>query len=417
VKVYMAPCGLGLGHITRSDPIARELARRGVEVVFSTYGDGIDYARKMKLRLMETVPIYIWVKQDGTVDFKSIATRSGLSLGVRTFLRQVLAEIRNIKRFKPDLVFSDSRASTLVAARLLGVPTILMLNQYRVNMIRKPSSTSLSISDHIFFLIANLAWIFFRTLLQGLWSLSDIILIPDFPPPYTVSLGNLAIPKRHIRKVRLVGPVVKTKPSQISYTLDKIRRRLGLVDSKPLVYVAVSGPQIERRYLAHILEDSITNYTLDCQVVMSKGEPSGSEEAERRGNILAFDWLQERSQYEVLKACDLVVSRAGHGIIMKAMTFGKPMILIPIPDHTEQYGNAKRAVLLGFAKILDQDKVNPDNLMEIMNQVLESEELRETAGQISGFSERLDTVNDITRLILSQIRQEVRTTLSTVIGD
>jgi UDP:flavonoid glycosyltransferase YjiC (YdhE family) len=409
----MAPCGVGLGHITRCEPIARELVKRGGEVVFSTYGDGIGYAEKMKLKLLETVPIYLRVRQDGSVDFKSTATRSGLSLGVRTFIRQVLAEIRNLKSFKPDLVFSDSRASTLLAAKMLGIPTILMLNQYRVNIIRRPSSTKLSIGDHIFFFIANLSWTFFRTLLQGIWSISDQILIPDFPSPYTVSLGNLAIPKRYSMKVRLVGPVVTERPSQIPYTPNEIRRQHELEASKPLVYIAVSGPMIERRYLAHVLEEAMDGSRFNIQFIMSRGEASGSEEATKKGELLSFDWIDERVQYQILKACDLVISRAGHGIIMKAMTFGKPMILVPIPDHTEQYGNAKRSALLGFARILDQDKIDSRSLGEAITEVLESKKFLSTAHEISLFSENLDTVNDVTELILTRIRPATLATLRT----
>ena len=304
----MAPCGVGLGHITRSEPVAREIVRQGGKVVFSTYGDGIGYAEKMGLRLVKTVPIMLRVREDGSVDFKSTATRSGLSLGFRTFIRQVLAEIRNLKNFKPDVVFSDSRASTLVAAKLLRIPVILMLNQYRVNIVRKPSTIRLSISDRIFFVIANIAWTFFRTLLQGLWSISDQILIPDFSYPYTISLGNLVIPKRHRGKVRLVGPVVTKKPSQISQSSDEIRRRFALEVSKPLVYVAVSGPKIERRYLARLLEQVISRANFNCQFVMSRGEPTGSEKNTIGGQLVVFDWLEEELQYQLLKACDLIIS-------------------------------------------------------------------------------------------------------------
>jgi len=401
----MAPCGLGLGHITRCEPIARELTRHGVEVAFSTYGDGIGYAKRMKLKLMKTVAIYLRVRQDGSVDFKATATRSGLSLGVRTFIRQVLAEIRNLKRFKPDLVFSDSRASTLLAAWMLGIPRILMLNQYRVNMVRKPSSTKLSLSDHIFFLIANLSWIYFRTILQGIWSLSDQILIPDFTSPYTVSLGNLAIPKRYSKKVRLVGPIVTTRPNQISSTPNEIKTHFGLETSQPLVYVAVSGPKIERRYLAQVLENTLSETNLNYQFVMSKGEASASEKPRRHGKLIIFDWIDEDSQYQILKTCDLVISRAGHGTVTKAMTFGKPMILIPIPDHTEQYGNAKRSARLGFAKIIDQDKINEQILGKTMDELLKSKEIQNTAQEISRFSDRLDTIDTVTKIILNRISQ------------
>ena len=399
----MAPCGVGLGHITRCDPIARELTRRGGEVVFSTYGDGIGYAEKMKFKLVKTVPIYLRVRENGSVDFKLTATRSGLSLGVRTFIRQVLAEIRNLKAFKPDIVFSDSRASTLLAAKMLGIPILLMLNQFRVNIVRKPTSIRLSIGDRVFFIVANLAWTFFRTLLQGLWSISDQILIPDFASPYTVSLGNLTIPKRYNMKVKLVGPIVTKKPSQIPQSSDDIRRRLGFLTSKPLVYVAVSGPKIERRYLAGLLEKEINAGTFNCQFVMSRGEPSGSESPTVQGQMVIFDWLQEELQYQILKACDVVMSRAGHGIMMKTMTFGKPMILIPIPDHTEQYGNAKQAERLAFAKILDQNKTSSENLRQVMNEILKSNKFVTNAHAISRFSERLNTVNDVTELILNSI--------------
>ncbi len=405
MKIYMAPCGVGLGHITRCEPIASELAKLGGEVVFSTYGDGIGYAHKLKLRLVKTVPIYLRVREDGSVDFKSTATRSGLSLGMRTFIRQVLAEIRNLKSFKPDIVFSDSRASTLLAAKLLGIPTLLMLNQYKVNIVRKPSSVKISIGDRVFFFIANISWLFFRTLLQGLWSIADIILIPDFEYPYTVSIGNLAIPKRYSRKVRLVGPVVSARPSQIAQTSDDIRKYLGVPVSKPLVYVAVSGPQIERRYLAGLLEEVIKGTAFNGQFVMSRGEASGSEIATLNKKLLIFDWLTDEQQCELFKACDLVVCRAGHGTIMKAIAFGKPMILIPIPDHTEQYGNARQVMRLGFGKVLDQHKVNPENLKQIISEVLDSDKFADRAREMSLFSERLNTVCDVVELILDRIHR------------
>lgn len=413
MKIYMAPCGVGLGHITRCEPIARELARRGAEVVFSTYGDGVEYAHKLRLRLVKTVPIYLRVREDGSVDFKSTATRSGLSLGMRTFIRQVLAEIRNLKSFKPDLAFSDSRASTLLAAKLLGIPTLLMLNQYRVNIIRKPSSARISIGDRIFFFIANVSWLFFRTLLQGLWSIADLIIIPDFPYPYTVSIGNLAIPKRYSRKVRLVGPVVGARPSQIAQTPEDLRKRMGLAVSKPLVYAAVSGPKIERRYLANLLEAVIKESTFNAQFVMSRGEASGSKVMTVNKKLLIFDWLTDEQQYDLFKACDLVVCRAGHGTITKAMTFGKPMILVPIPDHTEQYGNARQVIRLGLGKILYQHKVNAENLDQIISEILDSETFADRAREMSLFSEGLNTVSDIAELVLNRIHRDASASTST----
>ena len=212
LRVYVAPCGIGLGHITRSVPIANELKRRGNEIVYSTYLDGLDFARENHLPTYEAVPISFKVTSDGTIDFKLTAATSGFSLGIRTFLRQVTREIKYLKSFRPDVVFSDSRASSLLAARLMRIPVVLMLNQFRVEIIRRPTGRRMSLFDRFFFLIANLGWLFVRTAIGLVWVRSQIILIPDLPSPYTISLGNLAIPKRYNGKVKLIGPVVDSPP-------------------------------------------------------------------------------------------------------------------------------------------------------------------------------------------------------------
>jgi uncharacterized protein (TIGR00661 family) len=83
-----------------------------------------------------------------------------------------------------------------------------------------------------------------------------------------------------------------------------------------------------------------------------------------------YDWVE--NQYDLLNAADIVVSRAGHGTIVKSIVFGKPMILIPIPDHTEQYGNARRASRLGLATILPQKEVNTKRLLDATERLLKS---------------------------------------------
>jgi UDP:flavonoid glycosyltransferase YjiC (YdhE family) len=57
---------------------------------------------------------------------------------------------------------------------------------------------------------------------------------------------------------------------------------------------------------------------------------------------------------------------------MKAITLGKPMILIPIPDHTEQSGNAKRASKLGLAEIIPQRELTTERLLDATKRMLDS---------------------------------------------
>ena len=369
MRVYVAPCGIGLGHITRCEPIADALVSQGAEVVYSTYSDGLDYARRRGLPTLPTVSIGFKVKEDGTVDFKMTATTSGFSLGVKRFLEQLTAEIRNIKRFEPDVVLSDSRVSSLIAGKLMGVPVALILNQFRVEIVKRPSAKKITPVERLFFLIANIFWLFFRTLLGGIWAGSNVILIPDFPAPYTISASNLAIPKRYKKKVKLIGPIVSDEPKRRS-SRGALNGSLFFASRKPLIYAAVSGPKTERTVLAGLLLESLAGFPNEYEVVISRGEPNGSSAPVRDRNLTVYGWIED--QYEVLEASSVVVSRAGHGTIMKSIMLGKPMILIPIPDHTEQYGNAKRASKLGLAEIVPQREVTTERLLDATKKLLHS---------------------------------------------
>jgi len=139
---------------------------------------------------------------------------------------------------------------------------------------------------------------------------------------------------------------------------------------KPLIYAAVSGPKMERNVLSDLLSHSLSEFPSEYEVVLSCGEPTGASAPIRNGNLTVYEWVE--NQYELLKASDVVISRAGHGIIMKAMTLGKPMILIPIPDHTEQYGNATRARRLGLAELLPQREISTERLLDAAKKLLHS---------------------------------------------
>jgi UDP-N-acetylglucosamine--N-acetylmuramyl-(pentapeptide) pyrophosphoryl-undecaprenol N-acetylglucosamine transferase len=402
LRVYVAPCGIGLGHITRSVPIANELKRRGNEIVYSTYLDGLDFARENHLPTYEAVPISFKVTSDGTIDFKLTAATSGFSLGIRTFLRQVTQEIKYLRSFRPDVVFSDSRASSLLAARLMRIPVALMLNQFSVEIIRRPTGRRMSLFDRFFFFIANLGWLFVRTTIGLVWVRSQVILIPDLPSPYTISLGNLAIPKRYNGKVKLIGPVVDS-PQHSMNAQAEFKHRLGFREPRLLVYAAVSGPKVERGILARRLLDSFRSLSRHYSVVLSKGNPTGERKPRRTHGTTVYDWIENQDDF--IEASDVVVGRAGHGTIMKALVHGKPMILVPIPDHTEQYANARRATSLKVAQTLDQNGLNRETLQSTIKEVLQNPQYREHAIEIMKAAASMHAVDAACQAISSLVEK------------
>lgn len=366
MRVYVAACGIGLGHVGRCVPIARKLREKGVEILFSTYFEGLEYVKKTSFSFIEAPALGVKVKPDGTIDFKQTAIKPGPFVASFRILQQITAEIETLQRFSPDVAISDSRASTLIAAKILGIPTICILNQFQVIIPRKKR----------FLRLSKLADAAVLALVGKIWTSSNRILIPDFPQPYTISTGNLRIPKAYQKRVQLIGPILPVQPEELPEKMA-LRRKLGLDQEKPLVFAPISGPVKERAYLLKALIKIFSDFPEKYQVVMSMGRPSSEATPVKRGNFILYRWIPNRFEY--LKACDLVVSRAGHGTLAHSVCYGRPIIVVPTPSHTEQLNNARKVVKLGVARMVEQEILSRDVLLYNIERVLNDEELMKKA--------------------------------------
>ena len=126
-RIYFSPCGIGLGHVSRSVPIAREVVRRGGSVLFSTYTEAVNYTQKFGLPVVSAPPIQMGNDPTGSISIKGTTLESGIT-ALPTFMEQIRFEVLYMKAFDPDVVFSDSRLSSIYAARLLRIPIVLLLN-------------------------------------------------------------------------------------------------------------------------------------------------------------------------------------------------------------------------------------------------------------------------------------------------
>jgi len=360
MRVYFAPCGIGLGHVGRVAPIARKLQESGAKLVFSTYTDGINYVRQENFPLIKAPPIGAQVKPDGSIDFRKTAINPGPFLASFMLLNQINAEIRSIEGFRPDVVVSDSRASSLLAADLLGIPRVCILNQFQAIIPRK---------THLLHL-ARFADIVTLTLIGKIWTSVKALLIPDFPQPYTISIGNLTIPKSYSKNVKFIGPIVPKRPNELP-TKEELREQLKLPADKPIIFAPLSGPTSEKAFVTGVLRKILLDFPEEYEIIMSFGYPNADNTPMRHGNLTIYKWLPNR--FEFLKACDVAIGRAGHGMITQCMCYGKPMVLIPTPGHTEQISNAKQAENIGVAKIVLQERLSKQRMLDKIRESLEKE--------------------------------------------
>ncbi|MDP7443283.1 MAG: glycosyltransferase family protein, partial [Candidatus Bathyarchaeota archaeon] len=197
-RVYIGPCGIGLGHVGRTIPVAMELKRRGAEVMFSTYLEAVEFVRRQGFPVVKSPAISLVSDSTGRIDLKATVLKQGV-FALTTLMKQIKAEMEYIKSFRPNIVVSDSRLSTLAAGKLLGIPVVLIINQFRLMI---PAS---QLNQNITKIVDG----GIMTMLSGGWGSSDVIIIPDFPRPYTICLDSLRIPQLYKDRVKIGGFILE----------------------------------------------------------------------------------------------------------------------------------------------------------------------------------------------------------------
>jgi len=390
LRIYFSPCGIGLGHASRSVPIANELRRRGAEILFSTYIDGVDYVEKQGFSVVSAPPISMSNDSSGSIDLRMSSINQGIK-AFPTFMRQVNTEIRYMKAFESDAVVSDSRLSSIFAAKLLGLPVLLILNQF----------TPLIPVQKDMFMLSRVADGVIMTLIGRGWGYADKILIPDFPAPKTLSIDSLRIPGPYQGKVELIGAILPKKPEEARESSD-VREELGVAEDQNLIYAGISGPRAERIPLLRRLTPIFESFPDEYRVVMSTGNPTGDSRPVRRGSLVEVGWVKDR--FDLLNACDLVVSRGGHETMMQSICYGKRSIIIPVPKHPEQYGNARRAQELGVAYAIHQRNIDRDGLLLLAEEMLGDDSFRERLSELNmgqlgdGVGRSIEALADIIHL-------------------
>lgn len=382
-RIYFSPCGIGLGHAGRCLDVAKRLKAEGLDIIFSTYSDALPFIEHEGFDLKVAPSFGYWTWPDGTVDpWRTLKWMSGKLIG--RLAQQIKFEVKQITAFGPDLVFSDSRISTIIAAKLTGKAVITMLNQFHFIA---PGFVHYRI-------LPTLSDIFSFTL-SPVWGASDKVLVPDNPPPHTISISNLRMAKPLKEKLKYVGPILPVRPDELP-SIDKLREKMGL-DRRPLIYGAVSGPEHERKWLGDKLLRFLSDLPEEYQAVLSLGIKGNESKPLRKGNLTVYRWIPNR--FELLKACDLVIGRGSHNTMMHALAYGKPMLLIPAQEQTEQISNARTAVAMGVAETVNQRKMSRELLLSKVRGIFSSEGYRERAEEFRKVASRYDALKTIVNIV------------------
>lgn len=331
----------------------------------------------------EVPPVDVEWGEAGRMAFKKTLRR--FPYAYVNFARQSVQERDIMLRMRPKLVLSDSRLSSVVAAWLCGIPSLLIINQLRISL--PPVAGGLR---------SPIERVSAELLALG-WDRSRVILAPDLPPPYTLSEQQLWGVKVAAGKLRYVGFLMRAK--EVS---DEVRSatRTRFAPGRKLVFAQISGPRSSRsgmllliRKMAPLLGDGIS-------LVVSFGDPIGDPRPQSLDGFTLFEWCPMKD--ELIASADLVVARGGHTTLAEVMMRGCPGLFLPIPYHGEQWGNATKAAKLGFAKALNPLTVTPRIMASSVSEVLaddsyrrRAEHLRHVAEGNDGLSNTLAVVREL----------------------
>ncbi len=130
--------------------------------------------------------------------------------------------------------------------------------------------------------------------------------------------------------------------------------------------------------------------------------------AETKKRYKAIDYL-EKDMRIALEAADLVISRAGSGSIFEIAAFGKPSILIPLPQgvsnaHQEQ--NAQEYARAGAAAIIEEANLLPNLfLKELQNLLANPQKLAAMAAAAKQFA-KPEAALKLAQIVIRMRRQK-----------
>ena len=386
-KIYFAVFGSGLGHATRVLDITGPLRVNGDRIRFSCSGQGLRYIKTQRPETdaIECPHLDVEWTEEGSFSSRNFVVH--FPVMVRSFMKQVMFEAESIAKFDPSVAVSDSRLSAVLAAKSRSYPVITMLNQFKVTL---PPRFRGGVQAQLYERIAG-------DVLGLLWSLSDQVLVTDLPPPYTIGEANVAGTdvSRIVRYVGFTSPGLEISEER----LQKAREVLGF-DRRRLVFFQISGPDATKKGFIDVALRSAATLSNRYKVVVSMGYLGGSSEPRKLSNgTLFYDWCPIKD--EIFQLSEVMVARSGHRTIGQCIDAGKPAVLVPIHNHSEQLGNADKFQRLGLGVALSPEDLRPESLTEAVDSCMREQKYRKNLEVVRQVSRRYRGVEKCTEIIAS----------------
>ncbi|HSA06452.1 MAG TPA: glycosyltransferase [Candidatus Gastranaerophilales bacterium] len=366
-KIYLSLSSEGFGHSSRGLAIAREFPKN--DIIIGTYNYALGRCRNAGYNCVELPQELKLIGEKGAFDVKKTIIKN--HSWALTFNNIINKEIEAIRENGASCVIADGRLTPVMAAEKLSLPCVVITNQSAFYPFFERDSALIRVFGRSF------DWIM-KTWLSS----AEEIMIPDFPPPYTVCLHNLSRNFKVMKRTRFVGPLVSFDPDNI----EKIEK-----PAKNYIAVALGGHSYRKPLLDNVIETSkkLPDTHFDVFTSLDANNLPDNLKIHRSvSNIVPY-----------LNAADLVISQAGHSTAMELLTLGKPSIIVPDFKQIEQENNARRMEELNVAVKLEYANLSPEKLVDAVKKIKSESVYQENVNKFKEFAKEFQGGKKVAEVI------------------
>lgn len=324
-------CGEGLGHASRCLHLGHYIQQQGHTVHFATYGKSYDFIDQHGCSNLHRTPREVCLEgEDGFFSLKKTLWCSKWI--VLDMIRSVIAIRRIIRGHGIDCVVADTMYGGVLAARCTGVPVVFITNQNHFNGIGGTT---------------NSVWSLLNFLIRRYIRLANEVIIPDYPPPDTVSEYNVVVPEGEEGRYHFTGPFLDLDIGRYTFFSKMVFASFGGEPYKLPMY-----------HMLREIADARPDLMFDVFY-------TGKDLPESTPNFLSHGYVPDL--YEHLAEAKVAIMHGGLTTLHEALLFEKPVLIIMDPNHPEQQNNARKIVDMGAGLAIDGRKVT----RELLEQSLE----------------------------------------------
>jgi len=344
------------GHVTPNMALIPELKKLGYDILYVGSYDGIE--RKLI--------------EDMGIPYKGISTgklRRYLSLKNFTDPFRVIKGCNEakkiVKEYKPDILFSKGG--------FVSVPVVLAAKKYKVPVIIHESDMTPGLANKISIPCAKMVCHNFPETAEHLPENKS--LLTGSPIRRELMTGN-----------RLTG-----------------LNLCGFSTSKPVIMV--TGGSLGSEAVNNAVRNALPSLLPKYQIVHLCGKGKKDETLTNLEGYVQFEYIKDEMK-DIFAMSDLVISRAGANAICEIQALKKPSILIPLPANAsrgDQILNADSFEKQGFSKVLPEETITTDILVNVIDEVYAN---RDKYIEAINNSSMTDAVSTIVNLIKDTVEAD-----------